>query len=708
MSSTDIAHMCKELQYLVGGHLKKAYLPHYEQIVLRMNPKGAPQKDIVIIRGERLYLSNRDRPMPMTPPPFAMVLRKHLKNARLLAIEQIGADRILKFTFDSKFGPRALYIEMFQNGNILLVDEHEIIIQALTSTTYAGRTLKKGHVYECPLPPVDPRQLDEKRFRELTQSSDQPIGRTLGGKLNLGSTLSDAICLETNISPTSSVNDIDSKLVFQGLKRILNDFDAATGAHIILEEGINTEQKDLIYAHQQEKAVNIIDICPIVLNQFHNHPVISFPTFSEAIDAWIGLHDSSAHQRREDERFAHAHSGRGPSTQVERLERRLAQQQRSMKEFNKTIEKHQLIGQSLQEQYDHVHEILQQVSKAVEQHGWMYIKDQVNSIRWIDAVDSAEHTVSIFLKDESGEPFGKPVRIHINLSVHQNAQKYFEKARKHKNKSSGAEIALQTTEVELKRARKKESKLQSSGKIHAIKRSKKFWFERYKWAVVEGGHLLIGGKDAKGNDSVVKKHCSGLDMYLHADLHGAPSCSLRSNHGLTIDPSPSMHIPANVPSYRIADKLETEMIDEQKLKQSASMALAWSKAWASGGAHGTVYSVKPTQVSKTAETGEYIGSGGFIVRGQRTWFKDIDLTIGIGMIAVNGTPLLMTTTTDLIGTFCQRYAILAPGREKKEKIANQIYKSTGLPTDDILAVIPGACEIVKDHGLFTPVNLEEE
>ena len=60
MSSTDIAHMCKELQYLVGGHLKKAYLPHYEQIVLRMNPKGAPQKDIVIIRGERLYLSNRD------------------------------------------------------------------------------------------------------------------------------------------------------------------------------------------------------------------------------------------------------------------------------------------------------------------------------------------------------------------------------------------------------------------------------------------------------------------------------------------------------------------------------------------------------------------------------------------------------------------------------------------------------------------------
>ena len=40
------------------------------------------------------------------------------------------------------------------------------------------------------------------------------------------------------------------------------------------------------------------------------------------------------------------------------------------------------------------------------------------------------------------------------------------------------------------------------------------------------------------------------------------------------------------------------------------------------------------------------------------------------------------------------------GREKKESVANKIYKSTGLAVDDILPVLPGNCEIVEDFGLI--------
>lgn len=137
------------------------------------------------------------------------------------------------------------------------------------------------------------------------------------------------------------------------------------------------------------------------------------------------------------------------------------------------------------------------------------------------------------------------------------------------------------------------------------------------------------------------------------------------------------------------------------------MALAWSRAWASGGAHGTVYSVKPAQVSKTAQTGEYVGKGGFIVRGQRTWYKDIHLRIGIGMIAINGIPLLVTSTPEHIPSLCERYAVLRPGLTKKEQVANQIYKATGLSTDDILSILPGACDIETDNGLFNPMKQHE-
>ena len=72
------------------------------------------------------------------------------------------------------------------------------------------------------------------------------------------------------------------------------------------------------------------------------------------------------------------------------------------------------------------------------------------------------------------------------------------------------------------------------------------------------------------------------------------------------------------------------------------------RSWNAGGAHGTVYWVKPGQVSKTAETGEFIGKGAFIIRGERTWFRNLNLEIGLGLISINGVPLLASSTAEEI------------------------------------------------------------
>jgi hypothetical protein len=66
---------------------------------------------------------------------------------------------------------------------------------------------------------------------------------------------------------------------------------------------------------------------------------------------------------------------------------------------------------------------------------------------------------------------------------------------------------------------------------------------------------------------------------------------------------------------------------------------------------------------------EYVGKGAFIVRGQRTWYKDLNVEIGIGIVAINGVPLMMTAAPDEIRAMCPRYAILRPGLTKKERIA---------------------------------------
>jgi hypothetical protein len=67
----------------------------------------------------------------------------------------------------------------------------------------------------------------------------------------------------------------------------------------------------------------------------------------------------------------------------------------------------------------------------------------------------------------------------------------------------------------------------------------------------------------------------------------------------------------------------------------------------------------------------------------------------------------MASTPEMIAEICLRYIIISPGREKKEMLANRIYKATGLSVDDILPIIPGNAEVIEDHGLIK-FSKEEE
>ena len=717
MSGFDLRAIVGELSQYVGAYVKKSYMPHYEQIVLRINPKEASQFDLVIVRGSRVYTSNRDRPMPQTPPPFAMVLRKYLKNARMTAVRQLGFDRVLALDFDTKFGAMHLYVEVFREGNIILVDDEGIIIQPLTHAKYSGRILKKGVQYAPPPPANDPHDLDEAALSEIFANSERDLVATLGGKANLGGTHANAVCDLAKIAPNSAPGDVEVKLVHEALSSLLGSLANDAKGYLILDtEGDQTPEELQALADKQVDgaerdkflAQHVNEASPTMLPSHSGKAIMEFEQLCQAVDAWRGAHDAGALARREAEKLDIASPGRGFSTEVEKLERRQAQQEKALDGFAKKIAKQQMIGHTIQNNWSHVESLLGQINDSIKQNGWQETRKMAKNIPWIISMNPAERTFVTVLPDDSGEPKGPQAMLHLDESVHQNAQRFFEVARKQKSKTKGATEALDATNIQLKRAKKKEVKAKESGRLSKVKRSKRLWFENHRWSMTTGGHLLVGGKDAKGNDAIVKKHLSGSDMYLHADIHGAPSCSLRASQGFVVDDYRPGHIPSDIPTFKLVDKLGDERINDAKLAEAATLALCWSRAWASGGGHGTVFAVKPAQVSKTAQTGEFVGKGAFIVRGQRQWFKDLDVRLGIGIIAINGVPLLMSGIPKLISEVCPRHAILSPGIVKKDKLANQIYKNTGISTDEILAVLPGPCEVIEDRGIFTPPSTKSE
>ena len=705
-SSFDVARIVRELSSMIGARARKAYQPHYEQVVIRLNPKGSPSSDLVIVSGRRLYLSQRDRPMPSQPSQFAMVLRKHMNNSRLIEVKQLGFDRIISMTFEHGSGRLTLIIELFRDGNVLLLDDDGVIIQPLTHAKYASRSLKRGVQYVPPPAAVDPREIDRKKLDKLLNESDDDLIRTLAARGNLGRIYGSAICASASLEEKLKAKDLSDEqreVLDTAIINLLQELANNRSSRMWFEnkEILEKWKKATDLNEKDELSGEIKEISPIDLKYLNSELSIEIETLCSGYDAAFGSHDASAFIRREEEKLVQI--GQDEGEKKAKLERRADQQRNAIERFLSQAAINQELGKAMQDNWSHLETIMNQFNDAVSKYTWQEVAEKVREIQWIDRLNPKKGTFVAFLPDEQGEPAAS-VTLYADKTVHQNAQRYFQDARTLKDKSKGARKALENTEDAKSKQEKRRKKDVAAGRVRGIQRSKKFWFEKYRWAILEGGHIIIGGRDARGNDTIVRKHLNSNDLYIHADLHGAPSCSLKLKDGFTIlgNISESQN---GIKSLQIAQNLgegvdDARELEEAIIAQAAQIAVCWSRAWGSGGAAATAFHVRPSQVSKQTESGESLGRGSFVVRGKRTWYRDLHLEIGMGIGVINGIPLPVCGTVETISKIFEKWIKIVPGREKKESIANKISKATGLIQDDVLSSLPpGGCSI-EDHGLM--------
>ena len=77
------------------------------------------------------------------------------------------------------------------------------------------------------------------------------------------------------------------------------------------------------------------------------------------------------------------------------------------------------------------------------------------------------------------------------------------------------------------------------------------------------------------------------------------------------------------------------------------------------------------------------------------------MKITLGMVAINGVPLPLVGTHDVVSSLCERWVRLTPGTQKKEQVATKIAKATGLLQDDVLSSLPsGNVSLGDSQGIF--------
>lgn len=91
------------------------------------------------------YYTTSDNNAATLPSPFAMKLRKHLRNMRLENATQLGTlDRVVDFRFGSGDRAHHLILELYGMGNILLTDCRYVILALLRVHEYSAAAVAGG------------------------------------------------------------------------------------------------------------------------------------------------------------------------------------------------------------------------------------------------------------------------------------------------------------------------------------------------------------------------------------------------------------------------------------------------------------------------------------------------------------------------------------------------------------------------------------
>ena len=98
-----VANLVHELkEQLLNGRIAKIAQPEADELLLTIkSPKGQRRLSISASASLPLiYLTDANKPSPMTAPNFCMLLRKHIANGRIVDIWQPKLERIIHFTIE--------------------------------------------------------------------------------------------------------------------------------------------------------------------------------------------------------------------------------------------------------------------------------------------------------------------------------------------------------------------------------------------------------------------------------------------------------------------------------------------------------------------------------------------------------------------------------------------------------------------------------
>lgn len=211
-----VAGLASELRHtILEGRISKIAQPEQDELLLTIKTNHGVRRLALSASASLpyIYLTDTNRPSPMTAPNFCMVLRKHIANGRITDITQPGLERVIRIQVEhldelGDLRKKHLIIELMgKYSNIIFCDDNDRIIDSIkhiSAQVSSVREVLPGRAYFIPetRQKTSPLDADEASFIAAVTSQPTGCGKAIfASYTGISSQMAAEICCRASVDP---------------------------------------------------------------------------------------------------------------------------------------------------------------------------------------------------------------------------------------------------------------------------------------------------------------------------------------------------------------------------------------------------------------------------------------------------------------------------------------------------------------------------
>lgn len=275
---------------LTGGKIQKVAEPEKDELLISIKHGGETYLLLISANASLplMYLTDEKKKSPDTAPNFCMVLRKHMQSGTILKVEQIGMERVIRFSIEHSdemrdLSTKYLYVEiMGKHSNIIFTKDDGTIIDSIkhvNALISSVREVLPGNKYFIPKQEGKENPLDfsaSSFLSKISSVNDSIMKCIVDSFTGISPSLAIEMCFRAGIDADSNINSLSDfekkKLseVFEEILGLIRDEEFSPSIYFDKEKDKNKDFSVIKLTHLSDYKEKTYDTVSEMLKEYYS------------------------------------------------------------------------------------------------------------------------------------------------------------------------------------------------------------------------------------------------------------------------------------------------------------------------------------------------------------------------------------------------------------------------------------------------------